>query len=114
MQNYYVIFDVDQDIIGVSNVYSNATLVKGPIPPKLNPSKGPDNNGGKNGNNSTNPGTPSREPEVQVILVLLIVLLTLFIILLLLLIYVFGFKKAVSPAKEPAVYIGKQQNVQSI
>ena len=35
MQNYYVIFDVDQDIIGVSNVYSNATLMTGPIPPRV-------------------------------------------------------------------------------
>lgn len=64
MQNYYVIFNVDQDVIGVSNVYSNATIVKGPIPPRVNPSK-PDNNGGKNGNNNgTNPNPPSREPEV--------------------------------------------------
>ena len=65
MQNYYVIFDVNQDIIGVSNVYSNATLVKGPIPPKLTPSKpGPDNNGGKNGSNSTNPNPPRQELAV--------------------------------------------------
>lgn len=35
MQNYYVIFDVDQDIIGVSNIYSNATLMTGPVPPRV-------------------------------------------------------------------------------
>lgn len=64
MQNYYVIFDVNQDIIGVSNVYSNATLVKAPIPPRINPPKGPDNNGGKNGDNSTDPNSPPREPAV--------------------------------------------------
>lgn len=97
MRNYYMIFDLDQDIMGISNLYTTSNMFKGDIPKKqvVVPSK--PGKPGKNQGGDTSPDSPALDNFfIYGILLVVILVLTLFIVILLIAIWYFGFNKSAS------------------
>jgi Eukaryotic aspartyl protease len=97
MKNYYMIFDIDSDRLGISNLYSSSRQFQGSLPEKR-----VDPNNGKG-----QPTTPTTDPTqintldsfvIYGVLIIIILLLTLFIIILVAAIWYFGFRQQMTSA----------------
>jgi hypothetical protein len=105
MKNYYMIFDVDGDRFGISNLYSTANIYAAGPPINNTVIKKPGGGGSTNGGkgDGTDHGGQFNNIAVYVILIAIILLLTLFIIILVFAIWFFGFRQAppISFLKQP-------------
>jgi hypothetical protein len=99
MKNYYMIFDYERDVVGLSNLSTNANIFNGKSP-KKKPSGGTDIP--VDDTTRSNDGSPFSTFEsllntedtnvIYAILIIIIVLLVGFIVLLIFCIYYYGFK----------------------
>ena len=107
MKNYYMIFDYERDVVGLSNLSTNANIFNGKSP-KKKPSGGTDIP--VDDTTRSNDGSPFSTFEsllntedtnvIYAILIIIIVLLVAFIVLLIFCIYYYGFKN--QPAAKKA------------
>ena len=97
MKNYYMIFDLDADRLGVSNIYSTSNLFQGPLP-VLRPDDPKNSNGGKTQDGSSSGDPALDNTTIYLILIGVILLLSVFIVLLVVAIWYFGFRTTTSSA----------------
>lgn len=103
MKNYYMIFDVENDKMGISNLNSTSQMFQGGLPINNTVTKKP--TGGGTGGKGTDNNSPTQLDNLVVygILIIIILLLTLFIVLLIFAIWFFGFRKTSNETKSPTV-----------